>query len=447
MPLVSIKQNLRPIFAQNIPSMYIKEVHLEHIKSIRSLPIVFDEDNLAGWHVFIGDNGAGKSTVVRAIALALLGFRDALATREDWNNWLSKSANSGKIQLKIRTSKEDERTTSGKTGTPTILNEVILTRQGTTNGSAEKVGILYDPNHVKPSPSSYNWGEGAGWFSAAYGPFRRFSGGNAEKEKIYHSHPKLGAHLSIFGEDIALSEAIPFLRELYIKKLEGKREGEYLDQLVDFVNRAQLLPHGATIQKIDSESVYFNDGNGQIINALNMSDGFRSILSLTFELIRQLVRVYGSERVFKKDNENQLGINLPGVVLIDEIDAHLHPTWQVRIGDWFLKYFPNIQFIVTTHSPLICHAAHKGSVWRLAAPGSNQTTGSVTGTALNRLLYGNILDAFGTDLFGIVSTLSPEAQQMRERLAELNVLAFNGKLTDQHRAEISSIQAQMPSEA
>ena len=46
-----------------------------------------------------------------------------------------------------------------------------------------------------------------------------------------------------------------------------------------------------------------------------------------------------------------------GVILIDEIDAHLHPAWQKRIGFWLKAHFPNIQFIVTTHSPFICQAA------------------------------------------------------------------------------------------
>ena len=50
----------------------------------------------------------------------------------------------------------------------------------------------------------------------------------------------------------------------------------------------------------------------------------------------------------------------PGVVLIDEVDAHLHPTWQRRIGLWFREHFPKLQFIVSTHSPLICQAATVG---------------------------------------------------------------------------------------
>ena len=96
-------------------------------------------------------------------------------------------------------------------------------------------------------------------------------------------------------------------------------------------------------------------------------------------------------------------IDLPGVVLVDEIDAHLHPTWQLRIGENLLRYFPKVQFIVTTHSPLICHAAEKGSVWRLPVPGDDSSfTGRVRGKELKRLIYGDILEAYDTELFGIV---------------------------------------------
>ena len=63
---------------------------------------------------------------------------------------------------------------------------------------------------------------------------------------------------------------------------------------------------------------------------------------------------------------------LLGVAAIDEIDAHLHPAWQQRIGDWFVEHFPETQFFVTTHSPIICRAARRGSVWLLPVPGSDE---------------------------------------------------------------------------
>jgi predicted ATP-binding protein involved in virulence len=166
---------------------------------------------------------------------------------------------------------------------------------------------------------------------------------------------------------------------------------------------------------------------------------------MTFELIRQLTRVYGSEAIFSP-NENTK-IIAPGVVLIDEIDAHLHPIWQRRIGIWFRDHFPNLQFIVTTHSPLICQAATVGTVWRLPKPGSNDLGEMVTGKDLERLLYGNVLDAYGTEMFGANVTRSEESKQHLRRLAELNQKELYGQLTEAEGKEQENLRAMMPTTA
>lgn len=140
---------------------------------------------------------------------------------------------------------------------------------------------------------------------------------------------------------------------------------------------------------------------------------------MTFELIRQMIRSYGASTVFQSINNHVMHFDLPGLVLIDEIDAHLHPTWQTRIGQWFTQYFPNLQFIVTTHSPLICRACEKGSIWRLAAPGSDQKSGEVTGEDKDNLVYGDILDAYETDVFGSKITRGEEGREKQEEYRDL----------------------------
>ena len=171
-----------------------------------------------------------------------------------------------------------------------------------------------------------------------------------------------------------------------------------------------------------------------------MSDGYRSILSLTFELIRQLSKVYGDERIFKNVGKGEIVIDLPGVVLIDEVDAHLHPTWQTRIGQWFTKYFPNIQFIVTTHSPLVCRACDKGSIWRLAAPGSDYKSGEVTGTDKNRLIYGNILDAYGTEVFGSEVTINKDSAEKMEELVRLSKKKITSQMSGKEDAKLQELR-------
>jgi hypothetical protein len=266
--------------------------------------------------------------------------------------------------------------------------------------------------------------------------------------KVYYSDPRAAAHLSVFGEDVALTEAIDWLKNLHVKTLENTSSlqnqddinGDILQSLKSFLNEGGLLPHGATLNSISSEGVFFMDGNKNIVDVTQMSDGYRSILSLTFELIRQMIRSYGHKAVFNNFRKGNYIIDLPGVVLIDEIDAHLHPSWQAKIGDWFLKVFPKLQFIVTTHSPLICRASENGSVWRMKAPGSEYPSGQVIGIEKQRLIYGDLLDAYGTELFGKNITQSQSGQHLTERLAELNMKSFKNKLSDQEQKELENLK-------
>ena len=52
------------------------------------------------------------------------------------------------------------------------------------------------------------WGGGSGWFSASFGPYRRFSGGDQQMNALYYSHPRLAPHLSALGEQVATGEAL-----------------------------------------------------------------------------------------------------------------------------------------------------------------------------------------------------------------------------------------------
>ncbi len=413
--------------------MYIKQVKIQNIRSITHFEMNFEVGKEAGWHVLLGENGSGKSSVVRAIALALLGLKDVYATREDWSEWLQKGQKEANISLQILPSSVDNALVKSKKSVPYIDNSIRFTKNGVN------IDVQLNPNKKKPDPTNYNWGNGYGWFSASYGPFRRFSGGNPDKEKIFTSNPKLGAHWSLFGEDIALSEAIPFLKTLYTKKLESNGSNSYLDDLKKFINQGQLLPHESLLDEVNSEGVFFKDGSGKIVPALQMSEGFRSILSMTFELLRQLVRVYGLEKVFENTKNGHAFINLPGVVMIDEIDVHLHPTWQAKVGFWFLKYFPNIQFIVTTHSPLVCRAAEKGSIWQLWATGNGDKSALITGTTRDRLLYGNVIDAYGTDIFGKETSISADSTQKKVRLSELSIKSMEGTLNSTEQIEYDQL--------
>ncbi|NUQ26455.1 MAG: AAA family ATPase [Saprospiraceae bacterium] len=431
--------------------MYLQKVAIKNIRSIREFEMTFQ--NPAGWHVLIGDNGAGKSSIIRAIAAALIGPEQIAAVLPNWQEWLTKGEEEAKINLELLPDRNVDKIGRGQPTDNPITNELSLTRE------ERGVRMQSNANVSRKPPTNYNWSNNEGWFSVAYGPFRRFTGGDNRWNKVYYSAPKAGAHLSVFGEDVALTEALDWLKELdrmRLKERESRQAssstveetgpgyesgaGLLFENLKTFINISQLLPHEAHFDKVDIDgNILFADGAGAEVKITEMSDGYRSILSLTFELIRQLVTTYGAEKVFPR-GETTSSIDLPGVVLIDEIDAHLHPTWQTRIGAWFTRYFPNIQFIVTTHSPLVCRAAEKGSIWRLATPSSGEVSGEITGNDRKKLLFGNILDAYGTEVFGESPVRGSKGDEQLERLGKLNMLFALGTISDEENSERLALQ-------
>ena len=158
-----------------------------------------------------------------------------------------------------------------------------------------------------------------------------------------------------------------------------------------------------------------------------------------------MIRLFSVEKVFANVEKGEMIIDVEGIVLIDEADAHLHPTWQTRIGQWFVEHFPNIQFIVTTHSPLICRGAEKrGSIWRLAAPGSDEQSGEITGIERDRLIYGDVSEAYGTGAFGDNVNQGEAGVKLAEEVARLNVKSVKGIITEEEQQRLFELRAKLP---
>ena len=376
--------------------MHVRRLIIRNLRSIRRLDFQVDAQEAAGWHVFLGDNGAGKSTVVRSLALALMGPVNAYAARQDWARWVPVAAGAGQVAVTLDAHPSDTWKTPGTQRKQAIVAKarVRIADPASTNGPA-------DLKFSGRSAERTVWGGDAGWFSASFGPVRRFSGAGPATNRLYLTHPRLAPHLSAFGGKVALGECLRWLMGLQILSLEGDDEaGRIRDAVKSFVNDAGLLPHGASIREIGVGRVVVEDGEGAPVAIEEMSDGYRSILCLTLELMRLMFSNFSTDEALDRMDEESGTVRLPGVVAIDEIEAHLHPRWQRRIGDWFLARFPETQFLVTTHSPIICRAARRGSVWLLPTPGTGDEPRRIEGTELADFLEGHIPDAHGTDHSG-----------------------------------------------
>ena len=108
-----------------------------------------------------------------------------------------------------------------------------------------------------------------------------------------------------------------------------------------------------------------------------------------------------------------------GVVLVDEIDAHLHPEWQREVGFWLKRHFPNIQFLVTTHSPIICQAADPNGLFVLPEPGGDASPRPLTQAEYETVVASRPDTILLTAAFGLQNTRSPRAVEGRAELARL----------------------------
>jgi len=95
------------------------------------------------------------------------------------------------------------------------------------------------------------------------------------------------------------------------------------------------------------------DKEGETLDIRQLSDGERSFIAMICDLSRRLALAN------PELEDPRLGA---GVVFIDEIELHLHPKWQLEIAEKLRATFPNIQFIVTTHSPFILQTTREGEV-------------------------------------------------------------------------------------
>ncbi|MFJ2432507.1 AAA family ATPase [Streptomyces anulatus] len=251
---------------------------------------------------------------------------------------------------------------------------------------------------------------------------------------------------SLFHEDASLAEGVSWLKELWLRSLEGQEKASALLRAVQALLSDGLLPDSYQAIRVSSEGLWVApEGDPRREYPLReMSDGFRTVASLILDIVRQLQNAYGTLDV-DTDDSGRPAVRVPGVVIVDEVDAHLHVTWQRRIGGWLRAHFPRVQFIVTSHSPYICQAADPGGLIRLPGPEEERPPEVVDDALYHRIVYGSGEDAVLSELFGLGSPYSNRAEEQRRKLISLERKVFAGQATEEEAREYRELAAELSS--
>ncbi|SFU97641.1 AAA family ATPase [Pseudoduganella namucuonensis] len=180
-----------------------------------------------------------------------------------------------------------------------------------------------------------------------------------------------------------------------------RRDFDYRHPDLDVVRGAivRMLPPGFSNPRTEVRPLRFvidrimPDGVTRTLRVNELSDGYRVVLGLAMDLARRMAQA--NSRAANGGMQIVNPLDLPAIALIDEVDLHLHPSWQQKVLDDLMRTFRNTQFIVTTHSPQVISTVKRedirvvgpdGAGRIIAAPPIAMTYGEPSGDVLQSVM-------------------------------------------------------------
>jgi predicted ATP-binding protein involved in virulence len=414
--------------------VYLKKIRLQNIKCFEDVTLEFPHrgGDYAGWNVILGENGRGKSTILRSIALGVLSPSEFFFAIEQQEGEFARQGAKGRS---VATIDHLYHAAELQQASETIANDQQQLIFNLNLTGPSEVGTYGPGRRLKIIPHLLCYG---------YGPFRRLEGGSRSVPSALQFPKPLSRFVTLFTDDVGLVDATRGLIDLYVASVDPKhtlhRAAERsLGRMIEVVDA--LVPGGVQLDGVTSEQVRFRAAPGVQLTEKELSDGYRGFLSLILDLLRHLLARFGPAfpGLIQWEGDGVV-VDVEAVVLIDEADAHLHPSWQRELGERLRRVFPKVQFIVTTHSPFVAQAATDGGLFVLrsgedGAVVVDQPVESVRGWTASQILT--------SPLFGLDSTRDPETESLIREHAALTAKKRAGDLTPADKKRLAVVQKQL----
>ena len=359
----------------------IKELSLKNFRCFEDLSVSFSTP----YTVLIGVNGSGKSSILDALRIFLDSFSNSVK--------LNQVHDISFVIYDLKILLSDIRREFILNGSvleslptyPTFVSGIIENEDGKAiswqrasikyndiekNNNFESSQLVKYLNKIK---KQFNSGKNIVLpLIAHYGTNRRWVAKERSEEKINremipadYEVPRLRGYSNCLNASIFHLEVMRnwFARMLLIER--KKSIPEFQAVRIAIANCYKNINDSKKLcdVKIDYDAEFedieiqqnFTNGKSEILPLNSLSDGAKSILAIASDIAYRMA-ILNPHLLDRVTDETD------GIVLIDEIDMHLHPSWQQKVIDSFHKTFPKVQFIFTTHSPTVLTNVPKESI-------------------------------------------------------------------------------------
>jgi len=400
--------------------MYLRKIRLKDVKCFEDAELGFvdENDEIIRWTVILGENGTGKSTILRSIALLLAGSDASKGLEHEPRNMVRSGCMEGIIDAEVELSDKKRALKIGMR----FLNKHLSEGWGALPGDDREIfeELLHEDY-------------GRGNFVCGYGAVRIAAWGERIVQRGYpekHQDPRIDRLQTLFNEEMLLGPA----NERLVGRGDGLRgirsEGIHTDELrlKNAVETLSDILPSVTLKEINPDGVaIFNTpyGEGPLSE---LSRGYRDILTWVTDLMRHLIDAF-------PDSDDPLQER--GVVLIEGIMLHLHPIWQQKVIDFLREKFPNLQFIVSTHSPLAAQSLNQNELVVLKrVEGKDKQKDTVSIDRFDLAPKSMSVDQILTSpVFGLTSAKSLEVQEKMGDFTKIKRKILRGEATEneEHR--------------
>ncbi|MCA0275441.1 MAG: AAA family ATPase [Proteobacteria bacterium] len=365
--------------------MFLRHLKLQNVRAIRELELSFiTATGGRKWTYLLGENGTGKSSVLRAIALVMAGADAIGELVGDPDEWIRLREDTASIEIVFATADNLER------------RAALHFKRGQSHFEfldSNRETLRQIDAAVAKADRNY--------FLVGYGVSRRASN---ERFSSVGVSPFRSARAQATGTLFSGDAPLVSL-EHWAMDLDYRRGGHGLEVVENAFHT--LLPD-VDFSRIDRERrrLLFSTLDGELPLAA-LSDGYQAMAAWCGDLLFRITETFA-------DRSDPLKAR--GVLLVDEIDLHLHPIWQRRLVEFLRQTLPNLQVVLTTHSPLTIHSADEGELFVMRRQPHDGTIMEAYPGAPNKLMLPQLLQS---PIFGLETLDSPQVAAARDELRSL----------------------------